>query len=101
MSGEAKFLEGGAYLVVVIPLSLALVRSFLPFFRYIWSGDRGELMQVMLPLPLSREIVCLLEPDDQLFINIVDGVHANAMGEQRIEAGSGFESLSRRHPLED
>ena len=43
---------------------------------------------------LSCEIVGLLQPGDQLFINVVDAVHANAMGEQRIEACSGFESLS-------
>ncbi len=58
-------------------------------------------MPAMLPLPLSCEIVCLLEPGDQLCINVIDGGHANAMGEQRIEAGSGFESLCRRYPLED
>ncbi len=54
----------------------------------------------MLPLLLSCKIICLLEPGNQLFVNFVDGVHANAMGEQRIEAGSVFESLCRGYALE-
>src|SRR6266567_2569710 len=51
--------------------------------------------------PLSCEIVGLLQPGDQLCIHVIDGVHANAMGEQRIEACSGFEPLRRGYILED
>ena len=46
---------------------------------------------------LACEIVGLLQPGDQLCIHVIDGVHANAVGEQRIEAGRGFEPLGRRH----
>ena len=49
------------------------------------------------PGELSRQIVGLLQPGDHLRIYVIDSVHANAVGEQRIEAGSGFEPLGRWH----
>jgi hypothetical protein len=33
-----------------------------------------------------------------MLFKIADGVYTNAMGEQRIEAGSGFESLCQSIP---
>src|SRR6266699_1181690 len=50
---------------------------------------------------LACEIVVLLQPGNHPGIYVVDGVHGYAVGEQRIEACSRFESLSRGYLLED
>ncbi len=50
---------------------------------------------------LASTIVGLLQPGDDLSIHVTDGVDANTVGEQGIEIGGGFESLGRRHVLED
>ena len=66
-----------------------------------FSVSRRTFHERRAKVSLPCEIVGLLQPGDQLFINVADSVHANAMGEQRIEACSGFESLSRGDILED
>src|SRR6266567_578779 len=62
---------------------------------------RGTFHERQVPVPLSCEIVGLFQPADHLCINIVDGAHTNAVGEERIEARSGLETLGRGDILED
>src|SRR5258708_2365413 len=56
---------------------------------------------IYMHVELACKIVGLLQPGDDLSIHVIDGVYTNAVGEERIEAGCGFEPLRCRHVLKD